>query len=130
MSEKEYKAKCENMFARNTVLLNENAELEKENEKNEKKLEVLKKHCRKFNPNTMIEFGAYVLYYTANPTTKMDIPSCVYEKVEEIYSKWKVRCEKCIHYESHIKAIEEGKSGDAFCMLECNVTHSAFEEKE
>lgn len=29
MSEKEYKAKCENMFARNTVLINENAELKK-----------------------------------------------------------------------------------------------------
>lgn len=94
------------------------------------KLEVLKKHCKKFNPNTMIEFGAYVLYYTANPTTDMDIPSCVYEKVEEIYSKWRVRCEKCIHYESHKKAIEEGKLGDAFCMLECNPSHTAFEEKE
>lgn len=95
-----------------------------------KKVELLKKHCRKFNPSTMIEFGAYVLYYTSNPTSKMDIPSCVYEKVEEIYSKWKLRCEKCIHYESHIKAIEEGKSGDAFCMLECNPSHSAFKEKE
>lgn len=44
--------------------------------------------------------------------------------------KSEVRCEKCIHYESHIKAIAEGKLGDAFCMLECNENHSAFEEKK
>ena len=50
--------------------------------------EMLKRHCMKFNPNTMIEFGAYVLYYTANPESKMDIPNCVYEKVERMYADW------------------------------------------
>ena len=95
----------------------------------EKENELLKKHCRKFNPNTMIEFGAYVLYYTANPNTKMDIPNCVYEKVEKMYEEWRKRCECCKHYPSHIEAIKEGKNGSAICMLECNASHSCFEDK-
>ena len=96
----------------------------------EKENEMLKRHCLKFNPNTMIEFGAYVLYYTANPKSKMDIPNCVYEKVEKMYADWNKRCENCIHDEEHRKAIQEGKQGSAFCMLECNASHTCFEPKE
>ena len=95
-----------------------------------KENEMLKRHCLKFNPNTMIEFGAYVLYYSANPESKMDIPNCVYEKVEKMYADWNKRCENCIHGEEHRKAIQEGKQGSAFCMLECNASHSCFEPKE
>lgn len=89
-----------------------------------------KKLSLKFNPNKMIEFGAYVLYYSANPESKMDIPNCVYEKVEKMYAAWNKRCENCIHGEEHKKAIQEGKQGSAFCMLECNASHSCFEPKE
>ena len=95
-----------------------------------KENELLKRQCLKFNPNTMIDFGAWLLYYSANPDSKMDIPSCVYEKVEQMYERYRKRCENCTHYESHLNAIKEGKQGNAFCMLECNGSHSAFEEKE
>lgn len=59
----------------------------------EKENEMLKRHCMKFNQYTMIEFGAYVLYYTANPESKMNIPNCVYEKIERMYADWNKRCE-------------------------------------
>lgn len=94
----------------------------------EDKLEAFKKMYRKYNPNTMIEFASFVLYYTENPTSKMDIPNCVYEKVEKMYSDWNKRCEICVYYKDHVKAISEGKNGSAFCMLECNPSHSAFKE--
>ena len=41
-----------------------------------------------------------------------------------------MNCENCIYYEEHLKAIAEGKNGSAWCMLECNASHSCFELKE
>lgn len=38
--------------------------------------------------------------------------------------------EMCVFYEDDVKAISEGKQGSAFCMLECNPSHSAFKEKD
>lgn len=41
-----------------------------------------------------------------------------------------MKCENCVHYKEHLKAIAEGKNGSAWCMLECNASHSCFELKE
>jgi hypothetical protein len=34
---------------------------------------------------------AYAIYYTANPDTKMCIPSFVYEKAEKMFAEWEKR---------------------------------------
>lgn len=76
------KGETDEKFRTKQVVTSHIVNLEKENE-------MLKRHCMKFNSNTMIEFGAYVLYYSANPESKMDIPNCVYERVEKMFEKWK-----------------------------------------
>ena len=102
----ELKEKLEIETAQRIYNLNKSIEWKEKHRGLEKENEMLKRHCMKFNPNKMIEFGAYVLYYSANPESKMDIPNCVYEKVEKMYADWNKRCENCIHGEERIKAIQ------------------------
>lgn len=37
------------------------------------------------------------LYYAINPTTRMDVPSIAYEKVEDLYSYYK-KCESGVNF--------------------------------
>jgi len=41
------------------------------------------------SPNDPILFAAEMCYYAVNPTTKMDVPSVVYEQMEVKYKQWK-----------------------------------------
>lgn len=89
-----------------------------------KENEILKIHCRNFNANTIINFASYILYYSQNPDSKMDIPNCVYEAVEDKYAKWvrveypdkEKTCNNCIHMLETLQARKEGKIGSAFCL--------------
>lgn len=42
-----------------------------------------------FNRTDMIEAIAHALYYKANPDSKMDVPTCAYEKAEKLFEEWK-----------------------------------------
>jgi hypothetical protein len=45
---------------------------------------ISKAHAR----NRAIMFAAEYAYYKANPDTKMDVPSIVYENAEKAYDRW------------------------------------------
>lgn len=55
-----------------------------------------------------------------------------FAELEQQIEKMKryTNCAGCIHHKKHLEAIAEGKQGSAFCMLECNASHSCFELKE
>ena len=41
-----------------------------------------------YNKNDLIDFAANVLYYTANPGSKMSVPNDAYIKAERMFDTW------------------------------------------
>lgn len=41
-----------------------------------------------YNKNDLIDFAANVLYYTANPESKMSVPNAAYLKAEKMFESW------------------------------------------